>query len=267
MDKFNVCKFPTTSSSNSIEIKSFVLEKNKTVIEQDKKLNSNFLFLVTIGQGKFVFNNKQKIDAKYGDLIFAFENDSLHCENVQNLEYSYVAFRGPRANELFDRFRISDLNRKFSEFDYLIPFWKDCLFFSAQNNADLVAESLILYTFSKLVAKKTDQQPLVEEMTKLANLNFSNPEFSLKTLADNLNYNEKYLSHLFKQNVKTGFVDYLRSLRIKNAIFLLDTGLDSIKNVAILSGFSDPLYFSSVFKKEIGLSPKQYINKNKLDKT
>lgn len=267
MDKFNVCKFPTISTKNSIEIKSFVLEKNKTIIERDKKVNNNFLFLVTLGEGKFVFNNQQKIDVKCGDLVFAFENDSIRCEDLNNFEYAYVSFSGLRASELFDRFTISDTNRKFSDFDYLIPFWKDCLFFSVQSNADLVAESLVLYTFSKLVATKTDQQPLVEEMTKLANLNFSNPEFSLKTLAENLNYNEKYLSHLFKQNVKTGFVDYLRSLRIKNAIFLLDTGLDSIKNVAILSGFSDPLYFSSVFKKEVGLSPKQYINKNKLDKT
>ncbi|MDD6478723.1 MAG: AraC family transcriptional regulator [Oscillospiraceae bacterium] len=35
--------------------------------------------------------------------------------------------------------------------------------------------------------------------------------------------------------------------------------MDSIKNVALLSGFTDPLYFSTVFKNKTGSSPKTYI--------
>ena len=52
--------------------------------------------------------------------------------------------------------------------------------------------------------------------------------------------------------------EYLRTVRIKHAVMLFDHGLDSVKNVALLSGFSDPLYFSSVFKAEVGISPKEY---------
>jgi AraC-like DNA-binding protein len=59
------------------------------------------------------------------------------------------------------------------------------------------------------------------------------------------------------------YTDYLRSLRLKFAVSLFDRGLDSVKNVALLSGFTDPLYFSTVFKKHIGLSPKEY--KEKMD--
>ena len=46
--------------------------------------------------------------------------------------------------------------------------------------------------------------------------------------------------------------------RVKFAVSLFDHGIDSVKNVAALSGFSDPLYFSSVFKKSIGCSPSDY---------
>jgi AraC-like DNA-binding protein len=59
------------------------------------------------------------------------------------------------------------------------------------------------------------------------------------------------------------YSEYLRSVRLKYAITLLDHGIDSVKNVALLSGFSDPLYFSKVFKDSIGISPKGYI-KNKI---
>ncbi|MBE5732376.1 MAG: helix-turn-helix transcriptional regulator, partial [Clostridiales bacterium] len=54
-------------------------------------------------------------------------------------------------------------------------------------------------------------------------------------------------------------------IRIKHAVTLLDYGIDSIKNVALLSGFTDPLYFSNVFKAQIGISPTQYL-KNKNEK-
>jgi two-component system response regulator YesN len=50
-------------------------------------------------------------------------------------------------------------------------------------------------------------------------------------------------------------------MRIKYAVSLFDHGLDSIKNVALLSGFFDPLYFSSVFKQVVGVSPTEYKNR------
>ena len=56
-----------------------------------------------------------------------------------------------------------------------------------------------------------------------------------------------------------GYTEYLHMFRIKYAISLFENGLDSIKNVAFLSGYSDPLYFSTVFKNKIGISPKNYI--------
>ena len=42
---------------------------------------------------------------------------------------------------------------------------------------------------------------------------------------------------------------------------LFNEGLDSVKNVALLSGFSDPLYFSKVFKKRVGCAPTEYISR------
>ena len=55
----------------------------------------------------------------------------------------------------------------------------------------------------------------------------------------------------------------INSPEIKYAVSLFDHGIDSVKNVALLSGFQDPLYFSSVFKNVIGVSPTQYIGKSK----
>ena len=58
-----------------------------------------------------------------------------------------------------------------------------------------------------------------------------------------------------------GYSEYLKNYRIKYAVTLLEHGIDSVKSVAFLSGFSDPLYFSKVFKNSIGISPKDYRNR------
>ena len=262
MDSYNVCKFPFYITETPLKVSAFVWEKDKNVIEQIKTTKKHNLFLITNGSGTFVFNNKE-YKVKLGDLVFAFSGEKYCCTNTENLEYAYLTFEGTRCKDLFERFYITTEYRVFSNFDFLIPFWKESLFHADEKNSDLAGESIILYTFSKLKVEKEEENPLMKQIISLTIENACRPNFNLKVLAKKLNYNEKYISHVFKQHTKTGFVEYLRSLRIKNAISLFDMGLNSIKNVALLSGFDDPLYFSSVFKKEIGVSPKQYINKNK----
>lgn len=52
--------------------------------------------------------------------------------------------------------------------------------------------------------------------------------------------------------------DYLIRLRIQRAAYLLTTSLNSISDVATLSGFSDSFYFTRCFRKVMGCSPRDY---------
>ena len=52
---------------------------------------------------------------------------------------------------------------------------------------------------------------------------------------------------------------YLREIRIRHAVFLMEQGVVSVNNVALLSGFGDALYFSKVFSDVMEISPKIYI--------
>ena len=79
-----------------------------------------------------------------------------------------------------------------------------------------------------------------------------------RLVAEKLGYNGKYLSHVFREKTGVRYSEYLRSLRIKYAVSLFEHGIDSVKNVAVLSGFSDAMYFSTVFKESVGVSPKEY---------
>ncbi len=95
---------------------------------------------------------------------------------------------------------------------------------------------------------------------KYVDENFSNSEFSLAEISKEFSYNKKYVSDLFSKKYGIHIIDYINDLRIENACALIDNGNTSVSTVATLSGFSDQFYFSKVFKKKMGLSPKARMN-------
>ena len=193
-----------------------------------------------------------------GDLFFLFAGEDFFLSPKEPSEYLYVSFEGAKGDALLLRFGITALTRRREGFDRLLPFWHESLLHADEQNVDLAAESVLLYTFSRLSSEKDGALDLAAEMIAFSEQHFSEPSLSLSTVAKALGYNTKYLSHLFKRKTGVGYAEYLRTLRIKHAVTLMDFGVQSVKNVALLSGFSDPLYFSTVFKKQMGITPKEY---------
>ena len=198
-----------------------------------------------------------------GELVFGFAGEIIKTREAKNISYMYIDFGGTRGSELLRRFDINKGNRTFGGFDGLIPMWSESLSRASEQTVDLAAESILLYTFSRFTGAIGEANGIIGRIIDITEEHFTSPELSVSEIAKTLSYNSKYVSHLFKERMKISYSEYLRAMRIKYAITLFDHGIDSVKNVALLSGFSDPLYFSSVFKKEIGVSPKEYINSKK----
>lgn len=81
---------------------------------------------------------------------------------------------------------------------------------------------------------------------------------TLTTISRIVNYNEAYISRLFKQINGMGLSEYISIERINKAKDLLVTTSDSIQNIATDTGFDTAQYFSLVFKKTTGVSPSEY---------
>jgi AraC-like DNA-binding protein len=196
-----------------------------------------------------------------GSLIFAFSNDTFSLPNCEGAEFLYVDFSGSRAEDLLHRFGVNSSNRFFDGFGGMIPFWKESLLCASPETIDLAAESVLLHTLSRMRKEKNAHNDIITSVLQIIDNEFNDHSLSITSIGEELSYHPKYLSQLFKKEVGAGFSEYLRNKRINYARALFDHGIDSIKNVALLSGFNDPLYFSSVFKKATGMSPKQYIQK------
>ncbi|MBT2288794.1 AraC family transcriptional regulator [Paenibacillus albidus] len=89
-------------------------------------------------------------------------------------------------------------------------------------------------------------------------------ELSLDRLAEVAGLNGSYLSQLFKK--ETGFTisDYIQRERIEEAKRLMDSSSITLSDIASRLHFNDQSYFTKVFKKYTGVTPKQFRNRQGL---
>ncbi|SEC47467.1 response regulator [Paenibacillus sp. GP183] len=106
------------------------------------------------------------------------------------------------------------------------------------------------YTYKNLVdmAKEYTQQ------------HYHESDISINKLCNHLHISAGYFSSIFKKETKMTFVNYLMQIRMDAAKELLrSTDLKAFE-VAEKVGYSDPNYFSFSFRKQVGISPKEYRN-------
>lgn len=257
----NLCKFIPDRAKNELKTINFILETDPLVQKAQTELKTHLVFLIKSGEGVMSFN-RETVSVKAGDMVFGFSGEKFKAVGT-DLQYYYICFEGSRAEELFLRFGVCALNRLFKGFEGMLPFWQENISRATDENIDLVSESVLMYTFSRLTAAHEPSDDVAYILTKYAEEKFSDSTLSLGTVAEELGYNAKYLSTCFKKKMNMGFAEYVKTLRINNAVFLMEHGVESVKNVAFLSGFQDALYFSKVFKSTIGQSPTEYIERLK----
>ncbi len=104
--------------------------------------------------------------------------------------------------------------------------------------------------------KKSESK--ISESVKYLEDNFANSDITVRKIAEKSFMSEVYFRKLFKIEYGTSPIKYLARLRINKAINLIATGYYTLKEVAMLSGYSDYAYFSEDFKKHMGCSPSDY---------
>lgn len=85
-------------------------------------------------------------------------------------------------------------------------------------------------------------------------------KLTLRELSRQLHINESYLSKLFKKELDVNFTDYLNELRIHKSMQLIEETNLSLLEIAVQVGFEDQSYYTKIFKKVTGKTPKQYKN-------
>lgn len=105
--------------------------------------------------------------------------------------------------------------------------------------------------------KKTYKNHIVSNVQKYI-LEHIEEKLSLNDIASVFNISPNYLSLLFKKYSDAGFSEYISLMKIERAKELMAEGNLKVYEIADMLGFESAFYFSKVFKKVTGLTPRDY---------
>jgi len=131
---------------------------------------------------------------------------------------------------------------------------------STRNQEELCLElqkTLDFFIESMFVKNSGKNSEVIKNAIQYMTQNYNKP-LTLEETAAQVQLNPSYFSSLFKKSCGSSFKEYLNYIRIEESKHLLSNTNYSIIDIAIAVGFEEQSYFTRVFKKYTGLTPKQY---------
>lgn len=178
---------------------------------------------------------------EYSDL-FDVENAVTHL-----IYYLFVAFE--------DELEFREIS--FRKFSSLFPKWD-----YAASKEDVIRELLMgLEKISTLLDSYHPRtiHPIIYQIEQDIRSDYSSIKL-LKDYAEKYHININYLSELFAKELGKTFSDFITEIKIKEAKKRLKDPSVKVCEVALCLGYSDGRYFSQLFKRCTGMSPKEYKN-------
>ncbi|MCM1077169.1 MAG: helix-turn-helix domain-containing protein [Bacteroides sp.] len=101
---------------------------------------------------------------------------------------------------------------------------------------------------------------LLEKATQAVEANLDDPDFNVKTLSDAVNMSRSTFSRKLKDITGKSPLDFIREIKMMHACRLLESKNYSVGQISDMLGFSDRRYFTATFRKEMGMTPRDYQN-------
>lgn len=203
------------------------------------------------------------------DLFAAFGNGDLEGVRVKAEEFLEWIFKKDPDDLNSMRLKVLELVLKaeseaFSAgaVNYAYNFRKDYL---GQVNALASADQVRVWFISHMSSVTNEIKDRMEEQSestvtkaqKYIQENFPR-DISLDDVSREVNVSPYYFSKLFKEEVGENFIDYLTNLRIGRAKEMLRDKNLTIREAGARAGYPDQNYFSRIFKKQTGMTPRQF---------
>ena len=218
---------------------------NMKVLEKRYEFENEMIRAVTLGQ---IHKEKQlmpgfeamQLEIRGSSPLRSIKNYSI----IMNTLLRKAAENGGVHPVYLDRIS-SDFARKIEEISVLSAF------------PTLMNE--MFRSYCRLVRKHSIRRysPAVQKAILLIDSDLSAP-LTLSTLAAAQGLSEGYLATIFKRETEKTVSEYVREKRMKHAAHLLTTTKLQIQTIALHCGIMDVQYFSKLFKKHTGKTPKEY---------
>lgn len=137
---------------------------------------------------------------------------------------------------------------------------------SLKNGDDVIAWLRMLQRHIEQCVRENgkERKVIVVEAMKEYISQHCEERLSLQSVAEAFFFSTSYVSRLFKQCSDVGFSDYVTKTKLEHSKELLQNTDATVLSVASQLGYDDPYYFSRVFKKHNGISPREYMLQHRL---
>ncbi|ACL76330.1 response regulator [Ruminiclostridium cellulolyticum] len=162
----------------------------------------------------------------------------LSCKTINELGYDVFEIMGEDFNLHFD---VKEINNLVQLEEWLLSFF---------------------YKVNEYINRKRSNrnEKLLSKVKDYVDRNYSE-NITLTSISKDFGISSGYLSVLFNDYIGQNFIDYLTNLRIQNAKNLLKSTDLKIYEIADRVGYRDAYYFSTAFKKSVGINPTDYREK------
>lgn len=233
--------------------------------------SNHTLFYLSKGNANILLNNQQ-YTADEGDLIYLSPDSNIKFEFTVDSEYYWITFGGNSVTELLNKsgicvpniYRIGVIPNIYeiiceTYYQLLTPSDNSFLRCNEMFMRILVSISDNLSSKFQASSNKTINKilPAIQRMHL-----FFHESHSLDYYANLCDMSISSFKHTFKSILGISPQSYLINIRLERAKTLILTTNDSIKDIAYSVGYDDPFYFSRLFTKKYGISPKKFSNKN-----
>ena len=243
----NIENFKLISASTGI---------SKTYVKIENRKTNSFI-LRTKGSAINKFQDKI-IETKVNEMIFLPKGSCYeHINTAEEVHYTAISFHGDIENVSPALYQLEDFPEGIHIFNHLATNWK------IGNASEKYKCLSLFYTLLSYVANTeninySDKHRL--SIIEPALLYLKEHIFDSSLTTDKLHklcgISDTYFRKIFVTKFGVSPQKYITSKRIAQAKSIIESGdFYSIKEVSASVGFSDPLYFSRVFKNTYGISP------------
>ena len=209
------------------------------------------------------FHDDVRIVASPGKLVFMPKGAEFNTRVIEPGEFMEISYSSSVVPEqglgVYSDFGAAEMEKAFRDMLSLYAEPDNAAYFNCQ---------IQLNRIFALVAKSSEESLTGHERRLLApaldylKANIFDPGFSVAKMASTVNMSDTYFRMLFVRIYHMSPKSYVISERIQLAKALLaDNPLSSVQHIAEAVGYTDALYFSRIFKKTVGESPAQYVEK------
>lgn len=205
-------------------------------------------------------------------VIFPDEQTFYQADEENPWEYIWFGFDGRVAESILSSMGINRQTpigsiKNFNESKELVENMIGMQPFEHENRIQL--QGMLYWLISLLDSKTRDNniKPIekinrrivyTHDAIDLIKQNYQNVDFLIGDISEQLSLNESYLTSIFRQVTGRTLHEYLIDYRIQKSREYLETTDFNVREVAEKVGYKNPLSFTRVFKRKIGMTPTEY---------